>query len=98
MRRWRRHWPRRCRPLSQSVRHRRMVPSSEPDAYVSPSGAKRTVCTGPWWPAAWAALHVRLCMPSMQFDGAEALGESARMKGFAKADVKHCYSTKRLCC
>jgi hypothetical protein len=36
--------------LPTVVCHRRRVPSSEPDAYSSPSGEKRTQCTGPKWP------------------------------------------------
>ena len=35
-----------------------MVPSSEPDAYDSPPGANRTVCTGPWCPAALEGIQV----------------------------------------
>mmetsp|Transcript_18102 Transcript_18102/g.30233 ORF Transcript_18102/g.30233 Transcript_18102/m.30233 type:complete len:113 (+) Transcript_18102:64-402(+) len=31
-----------------SVRHKRMVPSSPPDANALPSGVKRTPYTGPW--------------------------------------------------
>jgi len=36
--------------LPTVVCQRRSVPSSEPDAYSSPSGEKRTQCTGPKWP------------------------------------------------
>lgn len=32
------------------VCHKRRVPSSDPEAYSSPSGEKRTQCTGPKWP------------------------------------------------
>jgi len=39
---------------SGCVRQMRMVPSSDPEAQERPSGAKRTQCTGPWWPL-WQA-------------------------------------------
>jgi hypothetical protein len=43
--------------LPTIVCHRRRVPSSEPEAYSSPSGEKRTQCTGPKWPLNDSVTH-----------------------------------------
>ena len=41
------------------VCHILIVPSSDPEAYDSPPGEKRTQWTGPWWPLLHAALGLK---------------------------------------